>query len=409
MSDVIERFLEYVRLDTQSDEHTGTQPSTAKQHDLAKLLYDQLCALGIEKVTYDKEHCYVYASIPASAGMEGKGKKLGFIAHMDTAMEVTGANVKPRIVSYEGGNIVLNDKENILFSPEEFPELTQYIGKDLIVTDGTTLLGADDKAGVAEIMAMASFFTAHPEMPHGELRIAFTPDEEIGSGTDYFDLELFDADVAYTVDGGALGELEYENFNAASAEVKISGRSVHPGDAKDKMINASLVAMDYHALLPAKETPAHTEGYEGFYHLTGMSGAIEHAELSYLIRDHDKERFEQRKECMRKAAEQINERFGQEFVRITIEDSYYNMCEKIKPHMELIEYAKAAMEELGVPAKTVPIRGGTDGARLSFMGLPCPNLCTGGRNCHSRFEYACVQDMEQIVKVLIGIAKRFSK
>lgn len=408
MTDVIERFLEYVRLDTQSDEHTGTQPSTAKQHDLAKLLYDQLCAMGIKKVTYDKEHCYVYASIPASAGMEGKGKKLGFIAHMDTAMEVTGANVKPRIVSYEGGNIVLNEKENILLSPEEFPELMQYIGKDLIVTDGTTLLGADDKAGVAEIMAMASFFTTHPEILHGELRIAFTPDEEIGSGTDYFDLELFDADVAYTVDGGALGELEYENFNAASAEVKVSGRSVHPGDAKDKMINASLVAMDYHALLPAEETPAHTEGYEGFYHLTGMSGAIEQAELSYLIRDHDRERFEQRKECMRKAAEQINERFGQELVRITIEDSYYNMCEKIKPHMELIEYAKAAMEELGIPAKTVPIRGGTDGARLSFMGLPCPNLCTGGRNCHSRFEYACVQDMEQIVKVLVGIARRFS-
>lgn len=407
MSDVIERFLEYVRLDTQSDEHTGTQPSTAKQHDLAKLLYEQLCAMGIEKVTYDKEHCYVYASIPASTGMEGKGKKLGFIAHMDTAMEVTGANVTPRIVSYEGGDIVLNEKENILFSPEEFPELTQYIGKDLIVTDGTTLLGADDKAGVAEIMAMAAFFTAHPETPHGELRIAFTPDEEIGSGTDYFDLALFDADVAYTVDGGALGELEYENFNAASAEVKISGRSVHPGDAKDKMINASLVAMDYHALLPAEETPAHTEGYEGFYHLTGMRGEIEQAVLSYLIRDHDRERFEQRKECMQKAAEQMNERFGQALVRITIEDSYYNMCEKIKPHMELIEYAKAAMEELGIPAKTVPIRGGTDGARLSFMGLPCPNLCTGGRNCHSRFEYACVQDMEQIVKVLIGIARRF--
>lgn len=408
MSDVIERFLEYVRLDTQSDENTGTQPSTAKQHDLAKLLYGQLCAMGIEKVVYDKEHCYVYAAIPASAGMEGKGKKLGFIAHMDTAMEVTGANVKPRVVSYGGGEIVLNEKENIVFSPDEFPELAGYIGKDLIVTDGTTLLGADDKAGVAEIMAMASFFTAHPEAAHGEIRIAFTPDEEIGSGTDYFDLKLFDADVAYTVDGGALGELEYENFNAASAEVKISGRSVHPGDAKDKMINASLVAMDYHALLPAEESPAHTQGYEGFYHLTAMSGEIEQAALSYLIRDHDRERFEQRKACMRRAAAQINERYGQELVRITIEDSYYNMCEKIKPHRELIEYARAAMEELGVLAKTVPIRGGTDGARLSFMGLPCPNLCTGGRNCHSRYEYACVQDMEQIVKILVGIAQRFS-
>ncbi|MCM1539078.1 MAG: peptidase T [bacterium] len=407
MSDVIERFLQYVKIDTQSDEHTGTQPSTAKQHDLAGLLYEQLCALGLKKVVYDKEHCYVYASIPASDGVAGKGRKLGFIAHMDTAMEVTGKDVRPRIVPYSGGDIVLNEKENIVFSPEEFPELTEYVGKDLIVTDGTTLLGADDKAGVAEIMAMAAFFVSHPEVPHGELRIAFTPDEEIGSGTDYFDLELFDADVAYTVDGGALGELEYENFNAASAEVVVLGRSVHPGDAKDKMINASLAAMEYHSLLPAEESPAHTAGYEGFYHLTGMRGEIERAELSYLIRDHDRERFEQRKERMREAARQINARFGQELVHVTIEDSYYNMCEKIKPHMELIEYAKAAMEELGVTAKTVPIRGGTDGARLSYMGLPCPNLCTGGRNCHSRYEYACVQDMEQIVRVLAGIAKRF--
>ena len=430
MSDVIDRFLEYVRIDTQSDEETGTSPSTAKQHDLAKLLYEQLCAMGIERVVYDKEHCYVYAFLPENDGVDGgsadlekeagsrneggekessvkKRKKLGFIAHMDTAMEVTGANVKPRIVPYEGGDIVLNEEKNIIFSQQEFPELAQYIGKDLIVTDGTTLLGADDKAGVAEIMAMTAFFVKHPEVSHGELRIAFTPDEEIGSGTDHFDLKLFDADCAYTVDGGALGELEYENFNAASAEVEICGRSVHPGDAKDKMINASLVAMEYHALLPETETPAHTEGYEGFYHLTDMSGEIERANLSYLIRDHDRERFEQRKERMRKAAEEINTRYGQELVRMKIEDSYYNMCEKIKPHLELIEYARGAMEELGIPAKTVPIRGGTDGARLSYMGLPCPNLCTGGRNCHSRFEYACVQDMELMVNVLIGIAKRF--
>lgn len=413
MSDVIDRFLQYVKLDTQSDEQTGTSPSTAKQHDLAKLLYEQLRAMGIERVVYDKEHCYVYASLPANrqaAGGEAAsrtGKKLGFIAHMDTAMEVTGANVKPRIVAYDGGDIVLNKEKNIVFSQQEFPELMQYKGKELIVTDGTTLLGADDKAGVAEIMAMAAFFMEHKEVPHGELRIAFTPDEEIGCGTDHFDLEVFDADCAYTVDGGALGELEYENFNAASAEVEISGRSVHPGDAKDKMINASLVAMEFHALLPERETPAHTEGYEGFFHLTGMSGEIERASLSYLIRDHDREHFEQRKEQMQKAAETINLRYGQELVRMKIEDSYYNMCEKIKPHMELIDYAREAMQELGIQPKTVPIRGGTDGARLSYMGLPCPNLCTGGRNCHSRFEYACVQDMELIVKLLVGIARRF--
>lgn len=410
MSDVIQRFIRYVKVDTQSAEDAGKQPSTEKQHDLARLLYEELTGMGIRDVDYDREHCYVYAKLPANQSArarDGRPLKLGFIAHMDTALEVTGCNVRPQIVHYEGGDIVLNKEKGILFTQEEFPELAGYRGKDLIVTDGTTLLGADDKAGVAEIMSMAAYLTAHPEIPHGELRIAFTPDEEVGCGTDHFDLKRFDADYAYTVDGGALGEIEYENFNAAAAQVEIRGRSVHPGDAKDKMINASLLAVQYAALLPADEIPAKTSGYEGFYHLTDVKGSIESASLSYLIRDHDRARFEERKECMRRAAKEMNERYGKELVSVEIKDSYYNMREKIEPHMELIEYARQAMEESGIPVTIVPIRGGTDGARLSYLGLPCPNLCTGGRNCHSRYEYACVQDMERMVEVLLGIAARF--
>ncbi len=405
MFDVTERFIQYVKVDTQSAENSDTQPSTLKQHDLAQLLYDQLTGMGITDVDYDREYCYLYAKIPANT--DQKSVKLGFIAHLDTALEVSGRHVNPRVVRYDGGDIVLNETKNIIFSQEEFPELADYCGKDLVVTDGTTLLGADDKAGVAEIMSLAAYLTEHPEIPHGELRIAFTPDEEIGCGTDHFDLARFDADYAYTVDGGMLGEIEYENFNAAAAQVEIRGRSVHPGDAKNKMINASLVAMEYNALLPAEETPAKTEGYEGFYHLTGMKGGIEQALLSYLIRDHSKERFEERKARMLKAAGELNGRYGKELVSVEVSDSYYNMREKIEPHMELIDYAEQAMQELGIPAKIVPIRGGTDGARLSFMGLPCPNLCTGGRNCHSRYEYVCVQDMERMVEVLLGIMKRF--
>ncbi len=403
MSDVIDRFLQYVQIDTQSGEETeDMHPSTSKQHDLAKLLVEQLYALGITDVTYDTEYCYVYARIPANDKEE---QRIGFIAHMDTSPEVSGTNVKPRIIKdYDGNDIVLNKELDIVMRVEEFPELVMYRGKDLVVSDGTTLLGADDKAGVAEIMSMAQYLMSHPEILHGEILIAFTPDEEIGCGTDFFDLEKFGANVAYTVDGGALGEIEYENFNAAGAFVKIRGRNVHPGDAKGKMINAQHIAMEYHALLPAHEIPEETEGYEGFYHLSSMGGGVEQFYMVYLIRDHEREAFEKRKQVMRDAAEQINKRYGKELLTVEIEDSYYNMREKIEPHMELIENAKNAMLLLGIPARTVPIRGGTDGARLSFMGLPCPNLCTGGRNFHSCYEYICVQDMECMVEVLVRIA-----
>lgn len=413
MSDVIERFLEYVKIDTQSSEISQTQPSTLKQHVLAKRLSEELQSMGITDVCYDSVHCYVYARIPAnnskkengSKSEQRKNRRLGFIAHMDTSPEVSDENVKPRIVeNYDGGDIVLNEEENIVMRVAEIPELTQYIEKDLIVTDGTTLLGADDKAGVAEIMAMAAYLCAHPEVLHGEIRIAFTPDEEIGCGTDHFDLRKFDADAAYTVDGGAIGEIEYENFNAAGATVSIVGRNVHPGDAKGKMLNAQRIAMEYHALLPEHEIPEETEGYEGFYHLCAMNGSVEQASLSYLIRDHSMELFEQKKKTMLAAAEQLNEKYGKKLVSVECRDSYYNMKQKIEPHMELIEDAKAAMRGVGVEPKILPIRGGTDGARLSYMGLPCPNLCTGGRNYHSRYEYTCVQDMEKMVQVLIRLA-----
>lgn len=408
MSDVIERFLQYVKIDTQSSEESETHPSAAGQKELAELLVKQLADMGIADVFYDSEYGYVYAKIPGNRkndeAVNGQ-EKLGFIAHMDTSPEMSGAQVKPSIVSrYDGQDILLNKEQQIVMRTEEFPELLLYRGKDLIVTDGTTLLGADDKAGVAEIMAMASYLCTHPEVLHGEIRIAFTPDEEIGCGTDFFDLERFDADVAYTVDGGALGEIEYENFNAAGAKVMIEGRNVHPGDAKGKMINAQTLAMEYHALLPAEEIPEKTEGYEGFYHLVSMKGSVEHAELSYIIRDHDRTRFEARKQKMEEAAQTLNDRLGKALINVDCRDSYYNMREKIEPHMELIERAREVMRSLGIQPVSVPIRGGTDGARLSFMGLPCPNLSTGGRNFHGRFEYACVQDMELMVEVLLGLA-----
>lgn len=405
MSDVIDRFLTYVSIDTQSSEETGTHPSTAKQHDLAKLLYEQLKEYGAKDICYDAEHCYLYAKLPTTENADGKARKLGFIAHMDTSPEVSGCNVHPSIIrDYDGTDILLNREHNVVLSPKDFPELTNYIGKSLIVTDGTTLLGADDKAGVAEIMSMVRFFHDHPDIPHSELRIAFTPDEEIGEGADYFDLAQFDADVAYTVDGGPLGEVEYENFNAASATIHFTGRSVHPGSAKDKMINASLLAMEFNSKLPAKEVPACTEGYEGFYHLTDMTGSIESARLHYIIRDHDRGRFEARKKTITRLVDEMNTAYGKEYVTAEVTDSYYNMREIIERHMDLIENVHTAMDSLNIPFKTVPIRGGTDGARLSFEGLPCPNLCTGGMNYHGRYEYACVEEMEQIVSLLILLA-----
>lgn len=404
MTDVIERFIRYVQIDTQSSEETGASPSTAKQFNLARLLVKELKEIGVADVKLDEEHCYVYAKIPANCDSMKETAKLGFIAHMDTSPECSDEGVKPSIIeNYDGKDICLNESEHIVMSVADYPELLDYVGKSLIVTDGTTLLGADDKAGVSEIMSMTKYVIEHPEIKHGEIRIAFTPDEEIGCGTDYFDLDAFDADYAYTVDGGALGEIEYENFNAASAKVSVRGISVHPGDAKDKMVNSMLVAMEYNAMLPADEIPAKTSNYQGFYHLTDMKGSIEKTELSYIIRDHNREIFETRKSKMQDVAKAVNEKYGSDYVTVEIEDSYYNMKEKIEPHMHLIDDAVHSMEEAGVTPKIVPIRGGTDGARLSFMGLPCPNLSTGGRNYHGRFEYSCVQDMEKMVEVLINL------
>lgn len=404
MSKVIEKFLSYVKIDTQSDENSTACPTTAKQHNLAKLLVKELEEMGAEEITYDKEHCYVYASIPATGGFEDR-PVLGFVAHMDTAPAVTGENVKPRIIeNYDGKDIVLNDEKNIVMKVSDFPELTEYTGKRLIVTDGTTLLGADDKAGVAEIMTMAEQLLTRNDIPHGKIRVGFTPDEEVGAGADYFDVKLFGADYAYTVDGGKLGELEYENFNAAGAKVTFHGRSVHPGDAKNKMVNALLIAMEFQNMLPVFENPMYTEKYEGFYHLDLLSGSVEKAQAEYIIRDHDKDKFEKKKETFLKIGAYLNEKYGKDTVQIEMKDSYYNMREIIEQNMQLIENAKAAMEEVGVNPIVVPIRGGTDGARLSFMGLPCPNLCTGGHNFHGRFEYICADSMEKIVEILLKLA-----
>ena len=406
MSKVIEKFLNYVKIDTQSDENSTACPTTAKQHDLAKLLVKELEEMGAEDITYDTEHCYVYASIPASEGCDGR-PVLGFIAHMDTAPAVTGENVKPRIIeNYDGKDIVLNEEKNIVMKVSDFPELVEYTGKRLIVTDGTTLLGADDKAGVAEIMTMAEQLLLSRDIPHGKIRIGFTPDEEVGAGADHFDVKLFGADYAYTVDGGKLGELEYENFNAAGAKVTFHGRSVHPGDAKNKMVNALLLAMEFQNMLPVFENPMYTEKYEGFYHLDLLSGSVEKAQAEYIIRDHDKDKFEQKKETFLRIGAYLNEKYGKDTVQIDMKDSYYNMREIIEQHMQLIENAKAAMEETGVNPIVVPIRGGTDGARLSYMGLPCPNLCTGGHNFHGRFEYICADSMEKIVEILLKLAMK---
>ena len=401
MSKVIEKFLNYVKIDTQSDENSTACPTTAKQHNLAKLLVKELEAMGADEITYDKEHCYVYATVPATKGCENR-PVLGFIAHMDTAPAVTGENVKPRIIeNYDGKDIVLNEEKNIVMKVSDFPELVEYTGKRLIVTDGTTLLGADDKAGVAEIMTMAEQLLLSRDIPHGKIRIGFTPDEEVGAGADHFDVKLFGADYAYTVDGGKLGELEYENFNAAGATVTFHGRSVHPGDAKNKMVNALLLAMEFQNMLPVFENPMYTEKYEGFYHLDLLSGSVEKAQAEYIIRDHDKDKFEQKKETFLRIGAYLNEKYGKDTVQIDMKDSYYNMREIIEQHMQLIENAKAAMEETGVNPIVVPIRGGTDGARLSYMGLPCPNLCTGGHNFHGRFEYICADSMEKIVEILL--------
>lgn len=408
--DVIEKFLKYVKVDTQSDPDSGTSPSTMKQHDLAKILRDELIGIGASDVYYDEEHCYVYASIPSNIDDGKKRYKMGFVAHMDTSDEVSGKDVNPRIVdNYEGSDICLSKDGKVVLSPKDFPELLNHIGEDLIVTDGTTLLGADDKAGVSEIMTMAETLLSNPEIKHGEIKIAFTPDEEIGEGTAYFDIERFGADFAYTVDGGKLGELEYENFNAAGGTVKVHGRSVHPGDAKNKMINAALICYEFHSMLPVFQNPMYTEKREGFFHLTGVNGGTENAEATYSIRDHDEKLFEEKKKLFKEAADYLNKKYGEGTVEVDVKDQYFNMIEKIRPHMHLVDNVKKVMEELGVTPIDSPIRGGTDGASLSYKGLPCPNLCTGGYNYHGKYEYASIQEMRKVVDILLGIVKVYGE
>lgn len=407
MSAVIEKFLRYVKMDTQSNDQSNTFPSTEKQKIFAKYLAEELETMGASQVKLDEKYGYVYAKLPATDG--GKKKQvIGFIAHMDTSPETSGENVKPRIVeNYDGKDIWLQKEKEIVLSPKQFPELLNYVGQRLIVTDGTTLLGADDKAGIAEIMAMAEYLIAHPELEHGEIAIAFTPDEEIGAGVDYFDLVQFAADVAFTVDGGGIGELEYENFNAASAKIVVHGTNVHPGEAKNKMKHAALIAMEFEQSLPREQKPSYTEGYEGFYHLTGMEGDVDKATLNYIIRDHDREKFEQKKEMIKHITHFLNQKYGDGTVGAEIVDSYYNMEEKIVPeHFYLVEQVISCMEQVGIEPRVQPIRGGTDGARLSYMGLPCPNICTGGHNYHGRYEYCVVESMEKIVELLLAISQQ---
>ena len=397
-----ERFFKYVSFDTQSDELTNMTPSTPGQMVFAEFLKKELEDLGLSEISLDN-YGYLMATLPANT--DKKMPTVGFIAHLDTSPDMSGKNVKPRIVrNYDGSVITLNPQENILLSPEEFPELLNYIGEDLIVTDGTTLLGADDKAGIAEIVSAIEYLKNHPEIKHGKIRIAFNPDEEIGQGAHKFDVDLFGADFAYTMDGGAVGELEFENFNAASAKVTIKGRNVHPGSAKHKMINSMRVATQFIVMLPRWETPEHTEGYEGFYHLVGIQGTVEETVLSYIIRDHDRARFESRKREMEHLVRKTNSEYPG-CASVEIKDQYFNMREKIEPVMHIIELAEEAMREAGVEPKVQPIRGGTDGAQLSFKGLPCPNIFAGGENFHGRYEYIPVSSMEKAMNVVVNICK----
>lgn len=401
MPKVLERFLQYVHIDTRSNEDSTTVPSTPAQLDLARVLHDELQALGLNDVLLDDKG-YVYATLPANT--DQKVPRIGFIAHMDTSPDMSGSNVKPQIIeNYPGGDIVLNSEQHLSLTVEAFPELQQYIGKTLITTDGTTLLGADDKAGIAEIMTALEYLAQHPEMPHGKISIGFTPDEEIGRGADYFDVESFGADFAYTVDGGPIGELEYENFNAAKAVVTVHGRNVHPGRSKGKMINSTLLASEFIALLPAHETPAHTEGYEGFYHLNNMHGDVEETVLHYILRDFDSEGLEKRKKTVQDASQQLNKKYGAEIFTVEIKDQYRNMREKIEPVIHIVETAKQAMEEVGIQPDVKPIRGGTDGARLSFMGLPTPNLFAGGHNAHGKYEFIPTFALEKGVELILKI------
>ena len=406
MEKLLDRFLRYVSIDTQSNEESETQPSEDKELDLLRLLRDELKALGVE-ATLD-EYGYVMASIPSN--LPYKVPALGFIAHVDTAPDASGANVKPQIIpNYDGGEIALKGVPGLYLKPSEFPEMLHYKGQTLITTDGTTLLGADDKAGVAEIMDAVQYIMAHPEFKHGPLKIGFTPDEEIGRGVVKFDVAKFGADYAYTMDGGEVGELEFENFNAASAKIHIQGRNVHPGYAKGKMLNAILIGQELGAMLPVMARPEYTEGYEGFFHLISFKGTVEEADFAYIIRDHDRAKFEARKVMMQKVTDFINEKYGPGTATAVIKDQYYNMREQVEPHYHIIDKAVKAMEMAGVPAKIQPIRGGTDGANLSFKGLPCPNLFAGGLNFHGKMEFVPLESMEKASQVILNLVSLFAE
>ena len=400
---LVERFLRYVSVDTQSSEETRITPSTPGQMVFAKYLKSELESLGLEEITLD-EHGYLFATLPANTDKEIP--TIGFIAHMDTSPDMSGKDVTPRIVeNYNGSEIVLDAEERVVLSPAQFPELLDHKGEDLIVTNGKTLLGADDKAGIAEIVSAMAYLKEHPEIKHGKIRIGFNPDEEIGEGAHKFDVEKFGCEWAYTMDGGEVGELEFENFNAAAAKIIFKGRNVHPGYARHKMINSIRIANQFISMLPRHETPEHTEGYEGFYHLIGIQGDVEQTTLSYIIRDHDRSRFESRKREMAHLVRKINAEFGEDIAVLELRDQYYNMREKIEPVMHIIDTAFAAMEAVGVKPNVKPIRGGTDGAQLSFKGLPCPNIFAGGLNFHGRYEFVPVQNMEKAMKVIVKIAE----
>lgn len=398
---MIERFLKYVKIATDSDPENSKCPSSDIQWELANVIVEDLKELGLEEISLD-ENCYIMATLPANCDKDIP--TIGFIAHMDTAPTYNGVGVNPRVIEkYEGGDIVLNKVENIILSPKDFPHLNNYIGQDLIVTDGKTLLGADDKAGIVEIIEGIKYLKEHPEIEHGEIKIGFTPDEEIGRGANYFDVEKFNCKFAYTVDGGELGELEYENFNAASATIKIKGRDIHPGTAKNSMINSILIAMELNSMLPAEQRPEHTEEYEGFFLLNDMKGTVEDTTVNYIIRDHSMKKFNEKKNLIKAAVMYLQLKYKDAKIEIEVKDSYYNMREKIEPVMYIVDLAKKSMEDLGIEPHIRPIRGGTDGARLSYKGLPCPNLFTGGHNFHGKFEYIPLQSMEKARDLIVKI------
>ncbi|MBP1924390.1 tripeptide aminopeptidase [Sedimentibacter acidaminivorans] len=407
MLKVHERFLNYVAIDTQSVDNSDCFPSSEKQKNLASILVKEMKNIGISDADMDN-YGYVYGSIPGNSVKPIP--TIGFIAHMDTSPDMPGDNVKAKIVkNYDGKDIVLNKEKNIVMKTDMFEHMQNYIGQDLIVTDGTTLLGADNKAGIAEIMSLAEFLINNPDIKHGTIKIAFTPDEEVGSGAEHFNVENFGADFAYTVDGGRLGEIEYENFNAASAKVIINGINIHPGSAKNKMKNSILIAIEFQQMLPIFETPANTENYEGFNHLCDICGSVEETKLSYIIRDHDANKFKAKKDRFFKIADYLNEKYGSDTVVVELKDSYLNMKEMVLPHIHIVETAVKAMKELNIEPEICPIRGGTDGARLSYMGLPCPNLCTGGHNFHGKYEYISIQSMESVVEILTKIVELYAK